>query len=200
RALLPGRAGSGAAAQQRLFWYIVIGTVPAVVFAVLFGDFVESRLRSPLSVAAMLAAGGLLLLAAERFGKHARQMGTLTLADVLLIGFCQALALVPGVSRSGITMTACLLLGIDRPGAVRFSFLLSAPVILGAGVYNLPEIVQHGLNNGQLPFYLSGFFAAAVSGYAVIAFLLTFVRTRSLAPFAYYRFILAGAVLLAVAV
>jgi len=124
-------------------------------------------------------------------------MKSLIWRDVLLVGICQALALMPGVSRSGITMTACLLLGLNRTAAVRFSFLLSAPVILGAGVYHLPDIIQQGFHGSQAGFFLVGFLSASVSGYLVIAFLLQFVRTRSLAPFAYYRFVLAGAVLAA---
>jgi undecaprenyl-diphosphatase len=102
----------------------------------------------------------------------------------------------PGVSRSGITMTAGLMRGFNRMSAARFSFLLSIPVILGAGVYNLPDIISHGSEPGQLEIYLAGFVAAAISGYLVIAFLLRFIQSHSFAVFAYYRFLLAGIVVL----
>ncbi|UCD66611.1 MAG: undecaprenyl-diphosphate phosphatase, partial [Deltaproteobacteria bacterium] len=93
-------------------------------------------------------------------------------------------------------MTAGLMRGLNRMSAARFSFLLSAPIILGAGVYNLPAIIKQGSQPGQMGFYLAGFIAAAVSGYLVIAFLLRFVQTHSFAVFAYYRFVLGGLVLL----
>ena len=102
----------------------------------------------------------------------------------------------PGVSRSGITMTAGLIMGLNRMAAARFSFLLSVPVIFGAGVYNLPNIIRQGSEPGQLGFYLAGIVAAAISGYMVIAFLLRFIQSHSFAVFAYYRFLLAGMVLL----
>jgi hypothetical protein len=123
-------------------------------------------------------------------------MKSIGFVDVVLIGLFQAFALMPGVSRSGITMTAGLMRGFNRMSAARFSFLLSVPVIFGAGVYNLPDIIRQGSKPGQLGFYLAGFFAAAVSGYLVIAFLLRFIQSHSFAVFAYYRFVLAGVVLL----
>ena len=176
--------------------YICFGTMPAVVAGYLLKDVVETVFRSPVLIAAALAGAGLLLLLADRTGKHQKNMKSLRFADVAVIGLAQALALMPGVSRSGITMTAGLLRGFNRMSAARFSFLLSVPVILGAGVFNLPAIIKHGSEPGQLGFYLAGFTAAAVSGYLVIAFLLRFVQSHTFALFAYYRFILAGLVLL----
>ena len=147
-------------------------------------------------IAATLAGAGLLLLLADKAGKHSRDMKSIGFVDVVLIGLFQAFALMPGVSRSGITMTAGLMRGFNRMSAARFSFLLSVPVIFGAGVYNLPDIIRQGSEPGQLGFYLAGFVAAAVSGYLVIAFLLRFIQSHSFAVFAYYRFVLAGVVLL----
>jgi len=184
--------------HRKMVFYLGIGTVPAVIAALLFGQAAETALRSPLSVAAMLSGFGLLLLLADKFGRRTRQLKGLILTDCLLIGLAQALAIMPGVSRSGVTITAALLLGLRRMDAARFSFLLSAPVILGAGVYNLPEIISQGLAADQLAFYLSGFLASMISGYLFISFLLRFVQVRSLAVFAYYRFLLAALVSLTV--
>lgn len=195
--LNPHVLGEGAVPQRRLFYYICLGTVPAVVAGYFFKDTAETVFRSPYFVAATLAGAGLLLLAADRAGKHLRDMKSIGFFDAVLIGVFQAFALMPGVSRSGITMTAGLMLGLNRMSAARFSFLLSVPVIFGAGVYNMPDIIRHGSVPGQMGFYISGFAAAAVSGYLVIAFLLRFIQTHSFAVFAYYRLLLAGAVLLA---
>ncbi len=135
-------------------------------------------------------------MAADKLGKLQRSIKNLGFSDAAVIGLFQALALMPGVSRSGITMTAALMRGLNRMSAARFSFLLSAPIILGAGIYNLPTIIRQGSEPGQLGFYLAGFITSAVSGYLVIAFLLRFVQSHSFAVFAYYRFVLAGLVLL----
>jgi undecaprenyl-diphosphatase len=192
----PQESGTGATRQRLLVFYICVGTIPAVITGFLLKDKAETVLRSPAIIAAALAGAGLLLLAADKAGKHLRDMDSIGLADVVLIGVFQAFALVPGVSRSGITMTAGLMAGLNRMSATRFSFLLSVPVIFGAGVYNLPDIIRQGAVPGQMGFYLSGFAAAAVSGYLVIAFLLRFIQTHSFAVFAYYRILLAGLVLL----
>jgi len=192
-----GRIEDDEARQYRwLALYICIGTVPAVAAGYLLKDAAESVFRTPVFIAGTLAGAGLLLLLADKLGKLQRSMKNIGLADAVLIGLFQALALMPGVSRSGITMTAGLMRGFNRMAAARFSFLLSVPVILGAGVYNLPAIIRQGSEPGQLGFYLAGFWAAAVSGYLVIAFLLRFVQSHSFAVFAYYRFVLAGLVLL----
>lgn len=196
-ALLRPRVLGDKARQQRfLALYICLGTIPAVVAGYLLKDAAETVFRTPLLIAGSLAVGGLLLLLADKLGKHQRSMKTIGLADTAVIGLCQALALMPGVSRSGITMTAGLMMGFNRMSAARFSFLLSAPIILGAGVYNLPAIISQGSEPGQLGFFLAGFITAAVSGYLVIAFLLRFVQSHSFAVFAYYRFLLAALILL----
>ncbi|OGQ94938.1 MAG: undecaprenyl-diphosphatase UppP [Deltaproteobacteria bacterium RIFOXYD12_FULL_57_12] len=180
---------------RRLAFYIVLGTLPAVLFTVLWGKTIEAATRAPWAIAAALAAGGVLLLAAERWGGRLRAMESLSLPDALLVGLAQAVAIVPGVSRSGITITAGLFLGLNRQAAARFSFLLSAPVILGAGVYHLPAMVRQWEMAGQLGHYLAGFAAAAVAGYLCIAFLIRFVQSSTLAVFAYYRFLVAALVL-----
>lgn len=195
--LKPGSRDEESLFYRRLTGYLCLGTVPAVLAGLFWGKAAETYLRSPAAVALSLAAAGLLLLLAERMGRRARGLKSITIIDVILIGLSQALAIVPGVSRSGITMSAGLCLGLDRTAVTRFSFLLSAPVMLGAAVYNLPKIFQQGGAGGQAVFYLAGFLAAAASGYLFIAFLLRFVRSRSLEIFAYYRFLLALIVVLA---
>ncbi len=181
---------------RKIFFFICLATMPAVVAGVFLGDAAETTFRQPWLVTVTLTVGGLLLLLAEKMGKRNREFNTISIRDGMLIGVAQAIAIIPGVSRSGITMTAGLLLGIDRSAAARFSFLLSAPVILGAGIYHMPTILSQGLQSGQSMLYITGFLSSAVSGYLFISFLLRFVQKRSLAFFAYYRFVLAALVLL----
>lgn len=186
--------------ERRVAFYICYATVPAVIAGLLLGDYVESLLRSPLLVAATLSAAGLMLWLAERRGLRQRSFSSLGFWDAMIIGCAQALALVPGVSRSGATITAGLFLGLNRVAAARFSFLLSAPVILGAGSYKVLKLFSGpGLESGQYLFYVAGFVASAISGYAFIALLMRFVQTHSLAVFAYYRFFLTALVLSALA-
>jgi undecaprenyl-diphosphatase len=192
----PGLLGEEDRHHRLMALYICLGTLPAVVAGYLLKDTAETYFRAPILISGTLAVGGLLLLLADKLGKHRRALKTMGLADVITIGLSQALALVPGVSRSGITMTAGLMRGLNRMSAARFSFLLSAPIILGAGVYNFPAIIRQGSEPDQVGFYLAGFLAAAVSGYLVISFLLRFIQSHSFAVFAYYRFLLAALVLL----
>jgi len=190
--LLPGQNSSEAVANRRILFLIVMGTIPAGVAGVLLNDIAETLFRSPLLVSGTLAGFGLLLLLADKMGSHHRSFTSLALSDAMIIGCAQAMALVPGVSRSGITMTAALFLGLARPDAARFSFLLSAPIILGAGLIHLPDILKQGAQTAQPYFFLTGFLAAAVSGYFFIAFLIRFLEKRSLAIFAWYRVLLAA--------
>ncbi|MGV1100170.1 undecaprenyl-diphosphatase UppP [Thiovibrio sp. JS02] len=171
-------------------FYICIATIPGALAGLLFGELAEKSFRHPAMVAVALSVAGILLLAADRLGKRQREFKGITLRDALLIGFSQAFAIIPGVSRSGITITSSLSLGLTRQAAVRFSFLLSAPIIFGAGVHEMPKIIETGLLTDQLGIYSTGFVASAVSGYLFIAFLMQFIRARSFAIFAYYRFLL----------
>ncbi len=190
--------GSEGEFYRKLFLYLCIGTIPGVLAGLFLGHFSEGALRQPLAVATALGLIGLLLLWAERAGSRRRELRGVGLLDAALIGLFQAMAIVPGVSRSGITMTAGLFLGFNRQAAARFSFLLSAPIIFGAGVYKIPEIISKGAVPGQMNFYIAGFLASAISGYIFIAWLLKFVRTRSFDIFAYYRLLIAAVVYLAV--
>ncbi len=185
--------------EQRLMAiYICFATVPAVVFGLAIGDFAETTLRSPKLIACTLSVAGLVLWYAERIGKRQRTIGQMNFKDAMIVGCCQALALIPGVSRSGSTITAGLFLGLERDAAARFSFLLSAPIVLGAGSYKILKLLTGpGLDTGQMSFYMAGFFASALSGYGFISLLMKLVQKHSLAVFAYYRFFLSALVVCA---
>ena len=178
--------------QRRLLAYVIIGTIPGAVFGVLLAHKAETVFRNPWVIVSTLAGVALLLLLAEKVAKHTRSFKDLNLKDAILIGISQAFAIVPGVSRSGITMTTALFLDLDRQASAKFSFLLSAPIIAGAGLYEGIKILKHGGVGGLGTEYLVGFIAAAISGYLVIAFLMRFLMTHTFKPFAYYRILLAA--------
>ena len=176
---------------RRLALQLAVGTIPAAVAGLLFHDSIATVARNPLLIALNAAFFGVLMLVADRFGRRERGIADLAWKDVVLIGCAQALALNPGTSRSGITLTAALFLGLARPAAARFSFLLSIPIgILAAAHSGL------GLLKGQAPEVgwaatLVGIAVSAVAGYLVIGWLLGWLRQRSLTVFAVYRLILA---------
>jgi undecaprenyl-diphosphatase len=176
--------------DARMLWLLAWGTVPAGVAGLLFKGWIASQGREPLLIATTAILYGALLFFADRQAKgegEGRDLEALALRDALLIGCAQALALVPGTSRSGVTMTAALLLGFARPAAARFAFLLAIPIGLLVGAKQLADVLS-GLPLGVPPGAVAiGIAVSAVAGYAVIAFLLDWVRRRSLAPFALYR-------------
>ena len=188
--------------DRRLAWYLVVGTLPAMVAGLAFEETIESRLRSPLIIVFTLAALGALLLFAEKRGKHTRTIEKFTWTDSLSIGFSQAIALIPGISRSGITMTTAMFRNSTRTSAARFSFLLSTPVILGAGIlksFSLVNAVQNPIAGAAAVRWSVmgvGFLFAAVSGFLCIRFFLKYLQTKSFMPFVIYRFLLAGLVLI----
>ena len=182
---------------RKMTFFIVIATIPGALAGLWLGKTAETYFRHPAMVAMALAVAGLLLLWADRAGKRTRGFEATTLTDALLIGLSQACAIIPGVSRSGSTITCGLALGLTRQAAIRFSFLLSAPIIFGAGVHEIPAILKNGQMEGQSILYVSGFLAAAISGYLFISFIMQYIRARSFAIFAYYRFLLAALVLIA---
>ena len=188
--------------DRRLGWYLVVGTLPAMVAGLAFEETIESRLRSPLIIVFTLAALGALLLFAEKRGTHTRTIEKFTWTDSLSIGFSQAIALIPGISRSGITMTTAMFRNSTRTSAARFSFLLSTPVILGAGILKslrLMDAVQHPIAGTEAVRWSvmgAGFLFAAVSGFLCIRFFLKYLQTKSFMPFVIYRFLLAGLVLI----
>lgn len=180
--------------DARLAWFVLLGTVPVVVFGLLLHDFIETVLRSPLVIAVATIGFGVLLWVADYYGRQSRNEMSLRLTDIIFIGLAQALALVPGTSRSGITMTAGLALGLSRTAAARFSFLLSIPVIAMAGVYETGKLVQQSapVDWGAISL---GAVVSAVSAWLCIHFFLQLIERIGMWPFVAYRLLL-GAVLL----
>lgn len=191
-------AGEEDVFYRKLALYIVLATIPGVLAGMFLGDIAETYLRKPLVVASTLGGVAFFLLWAERIGKRLRDIDNLGPIDAIIVGVAQAMAIVPGVSRSGITMTAGLFLGFNRQDAARFSFMMSAPIIFGAGIYKVPEIIRQGSQGGQAAFYLAGFLSSMLFGYIFIAWLLKFIRTKSFDIFAYYRLGLAAIICLLV--
>jgi undecaprenyl-diphosphatase len=196
--LPPGRP---AGLDARLGWYLIAGTVPIVVFGVLFERQIETGARSLYLMGTTLIVLGLVLLAAERVGSHRRPLESISAREGVLVGFAQAAALIPGVSRSGATISAGLFLGLDRPSAARFSFLLSVPAVVLSGVFQLGGIVRGdpGESGGFVDLAVATLLAFAV-GYASIAFLLRWLASHSTAVFVVYRVILGVVVLVLAAV
>jgi len=179
--------------ERKLFWYIIIATIPAGLAGLFLGDRVGEYFSNPLSVAAMLGFFGLVLYAADVAGKKNKSMGMLTLGTAFLIGLTQMLAIIPGVSRSGITMSMALLLGFNRESSVRFSFLLIAPIVLAAGCKGIMDIAKI---HYELPWavFFSGFAAAFLSSIIAIHFLIKYIRTRPFAVFVIYRLLASASV------
>jgi len=190
--------------NRRLAWMIVLGTIPAVLAGFFLEDFVDATFHAEgvalptgalLTLAALLFAFGLVMLLVDRLARHERPLTGLRFVDALLIGLAQTLALIPGVSRSGSTITAGLALGLRREVAARFSFLLSVPVTLGAGLKGVVDLLQAwqagATATADLAIVAAGVLSAAVSGYLCIHFLLRFLRSRGLVPFVIYRAALA---------
>lgn len=174
--------------------WIVLGTIPAVIVGLLFKDAIEEHLREPWLVGTMLIAFGVLMGALDRWGGTVGQLLDVTPGRALVIGVAQAIALIPGVSRAGVTITAARGLGFDRPSAARFSFLLSAPAVLGAGVLQFSEALSSDETLSWGPLML-GAFVSAVAGALVIRWLLAFLQSGTLWPFVWYRIALGLVVL-----
>jgi undecaprenyl-diphosphatase len=184
--------------DRRLFICLVAASVPGALAGVLLESKAETIFQNPIQIAILLGSVGLLLILAERLARHQRPLNNLNLGDALLIGLSQALAIMPGVSRSGITMTCALLLGFSRESAARFSFLMATPIILGGGLWHMRKWVQHPPEQLSLLVLVLGFVTAFVSSYLTIAFFLRFLRRHTFYPFAYYRLGVAVLVLLAI--
>jgi undecaprenyl-diphosphatase len=178
----------------RLIWLLAVGTVPIAIAGLLFDDLIEQRLRTPAVAATMLAAGAIGFFVVERLGAHARDDRSLTFLEAFWIGCAQAAALVPGVSRSGATITVALLIGLRRAESARFVFLLGLPAIVGAAVKELPAFPD-AANGGEMAgLMLVGMASAAVVGYLTMRFFILYVGSRSLDVFAWYRLAIAASV------
>lgn len=197
RGSLSVATGNTGSPESRMAIAIAIGTVPAAVAGLLFAGWISDNLRHPSVVVVTLAGFGILLALADRFGRRQRIIVDVRLRDAILIGLAQALALVPGTSRSGVTISAALMLGFQRRDAARFSFLLSAPVILLATLYETAVLIIDG---GSVAWSTLAV-AALVSGivaYLSIEFFMRFVSAIGLLPFAVYRLVLSAVIVLVV--
>ncbi len=194
RAWLGSVTGAGLNADARLAWAVLFSTIPAALFGLLAKGLIEGPLRSPMVIAATTIGFGVLLWVADRCGRHQRDEHTLGWRDLVIIGTAQALSLIPGTSRSGITITAGLALGLDRRAAARFSFLLSIPIIVLAGAY-----LSYGLVISSQPVDWSvlalGVVLSAGAAYLTIDLFIRFVERIGMLPFAVYRLLLGALIL-----
>jgi undecaprenyl-diphosphatase len=179
--------------KGRLFWYLVVATVPGAIAGFLLEKKAETLFRSPLLIAIMLILMGIFLYWSDHRSSKNIEMNNITFRTSLLIGISQALAIIPGVSRSGITMTTGLMMGLNREGAARFSFLLSTPIIFGAAMVKLPGVISN--SSVITADFMIGMAVSCMTGIASIGFLLRYVQTKDFLPFAWYRFALGALVI-----
>jgi undecaprenyl-diphosphatase len=186
-----------ASLDARMGWYIVLGTIPIGIFGLIFKDQIETGARDLYLIAIALIVLGLILFAADQLGRRTRTIEQITARDGLIMGLAQALALIPGVSRSGSTITAGLFLNFDRTAAARFSFLLSVPAVVLSGLFELRSIGDEGQHVGAVELIVATGLAF-VTGYAAIAFLLRWLTSHSMTIFVVYRVVLGVVVLVLV--
>lgn len=180
--------------ESRMALAIAIATVPAAVAGLLFGGWIEANLREPEVIVVTLSSFGVVMALADRYGRRRRVITDVGFKDAILIGIAQAMALVPGTSRSGVSITAALMLGFERRDAARFSFLLSAPVILLASGYKLLSLLVDGVAVAWSELAI-GALVSGVVAYLSIEFFMRFVNAIGLLPFAVYRVLLAALIL-----
>jgi undecaprenyl-diphosphatase len=193
----------GADADRRIAWLLMAATIPAAVIGFALEDFIGDTFHSDsdaarLAIAGFLVVGGLLLWLADRLGRRTRELEQISAPAALTIGFSQALALLPGISRSGATLTTGLALGLTREAAARFSFLLATPITLGAGLYGSRRLLTESHTGVEWLAIAVGFAVAAASGMVAIGFLLSWLRRRSVTVFTLYRIAFAGLIVVLV--
>jgi undecaprenyl-diphosphatase len=179
-----------------LAWLLVAATIPAAIAGFLFNDIIETQIRQVGLVAVMLVVGAAIMWTADHLGRRTKDVGDVTFPVAIGIGAAQALALVPGISRSGISISAGRFAGLDRPAAARFAFLMATPITLGAIVFEARKLItgESGVAVEVLPLIV-GLVASLVSGFLAIHFMLRYLRTRSLDIFVWYRLVLAAIVI-----
>jgi len=177
--------------EGRLFWYLVIATIPGAVFGYFLEEQAETIFREPLVIAIMLIIMGIILYVVDTYKPKKREMGQIRLSDSIWIGLSQAMAIIPGVSRSGVTITTARYLGLSRETAARFSFLLSTPIIFGAALLQSRNLTLEVINTS----FITGILISAIVGFFAIKLLLRYVTNKSYAIFSVYRFILGFAVI-----
>jgi undecaprenyl-diphosphatase len=189
-------------ADRRLFWALVLSAVPAAVVGKLLNDWAEETLRSPVLIAATMSVMGIVLWLADRAGRKDKLEEQMAQPEAFGIGVAQAFALVPGVSRSGSTISLGLVLGYTREAIARFSFLMSTPIIFGAGVLKFPKMIREMHEGSSAVTWgglAAGCIASAIVGAVVIRWLLAYLRTRTYAIFAWYRLLIAALIVLLLA-
>ncbi len=181
--------------DRKLAWLLAASTIPAVIVGVLLNDVIENAFREPRLVAVTLVIGAAILWLADRLGSRTRQVEGVTFPIAVGIGAAQALALIPGISRSGISISAGLFAGLDREAAARFSFLMATPITAGAGLWELRKIIsgEAGVDLPLIPL-AAGMIAGLIAGLIAIAVTLRFLRTHSVGVFVIYRIALAAVV------
>ncbi len=177
----------------------MIATLPAIFFGLIFEDAIDSTLRALGVIAATLVVGGLIFLWVERHATVRKTAEETGWKDALIIGLAQSVALIPGVSRSGSTIVAGMLLGLSRADAARFTFLLSIPIITLAGGKKLLDVITGDAGDVQLDLVMTGMITAGIVGYFTVKYLLRYLAHHPLDVFAYYRFALAGVILMVIA-
>jgi undecaprenyl-diphosphatase len=182
--------------MARLGWILILATIPAVIAGVLFKDLVERAFGSPIAAALFLLGTAAFLAIAEWVGKRSRQLDTVTWMDALIIGLFQVISLLPGISRSGSTIAGGMIRNLDRPSAARFSFLMSVPVMLGAGALAMVDLIKSTNFTTQIPTLLAGFIISAIVGYLSIRWLLSYLVKRPLYLFALYCLVISIIVLI----
>ncbi|ADL42929.1 Bacitracin resistance protein BacA [Caldicellulosiruptor obsidiansis OB47] len=180
--------------KGKLLWFIIVATIPGALFGYFFENVIENVFRKQyLLIAIVLAVFGFILYYVDSIAKNKVELSQMNVFHAALIGVSQAFALFPGISRSGITMTTGLLLGLKKEAAAKFSFLMSAPIILGAGAVSLLKNINHVA--AEFSNFAIGFFTSAIVGFLAIHFLLSIVKKSGFKIFAYYRFFLAAVIL-----
>jgi undecaprenyl-diphosphatase len=176
--------------DQRISWLILISIIPAVIAGIFLNDIIDQLFRNIVSVAFFLIFVGILFLLVEKYCRKTKNLDSLTWGKSLILGIAQAVALIPGVSRSGATISTGLAMNLNREDAARFSFLMSIPIVFAAGLKKAWDLRGLALNIQDILIYAAGFVAAVIVGYLTIKFLLSYLKNHSLNIFAYYRIIL----------
>lgn len=182
--------------EARIAWLLFVSTIPAAFFGVAFESFIEDRLGKPWIIAVMMIVFALIMYFIDHIARLDRDLEALTWTDAILIGFAQALALCPGVSRSGVTMMTGLAVRLDRESAARYSFLLSVPVIGGAAAYKALQVARDGLPAGTAMPFAVGILSAAISGMVAIWFVLAYLKRHNFNLFVIYRIVIAVGILI----
>jgi undecaprenyl-diphosphatase len=181
--------------NTNLFWFLIISTIPGGLFGALFEKKLEA-INNPFIISSLLIAFGLILFFSDKLGRKELKMSHLTWKHAAIVGIAQAIALFPGVSRSGITMTAALLLGYTREDSARYSFLMSIPIIGGVSMYGLVKLLKTGPELGLILVYTAGFIASLISGFLCVKYLLEYLKKGTFSVFVVYRIIIGASLII----